>query len=396
MKWLLLGAKEYPFGAGSLEDPLPSGGYEKYAESLAQALAEAGNEVHIVTRRFKRPAVAAGQKWAQNDKTQSRIHVHTVLWLQGKLLRNPSFNTLATLKAAKLDYDIVLAQGVMGTLSALALKKINGKPVISMPAGVAFSQPQHGTAISGTLQALEKWAYRHADAVVFLSPEEKNAFHAKLGFLPERRAVIAPGVAMPEKNQEATKTQGKKQKSQGALEKRKSEKALQLLFVGRLVGVKGLDVLLHAMDHVPDSHLTVVGNGPEEEKLKDLAKKLGLGNVHFAGYHSDPSSFYKAADAFVLPSFSEGLPLSALEAASHGLALVVTDIGLPFVDEKTALVVPPKNPEALAKALRALQNGPLRHRLGSAARRFVEKQYNWPQAVGKLERLAASLKQKTR
>jgi len=366
MKWLLLGAKEYPFGAGSREDPLPSGGYEKYAEQLAEALADAGQDVHIVTRKFRKPAKEA--------PANTRIHVHRVPWISGKLLRNPTFNTATMLKAARLDFDVILAQGIFGTMAGMILKKIKNKPLISMPAGVAYSQPQHGTWVSGALRKLERHAYRHADAVVFLSDQEREQFHAKLGFLPSHSAVIAPGVIVPEK----------------PLSRNKNKK-LQLLFVGRLIAVKGLQFLLPAMKNL-DAQLTIVGNGPQEAELRAQAEELGLKNVTFAGYHADPSSFYRKSDAVVLPSLSEGLPLSALEAAANGLALIVTDIGLPFENGKVAVVVPPKDSNALNSVIAKLSGKPdLRRKLGQNARQFVSKNYSWKKTAHALQKLAATL-----
>ncbi len=387
MKWLFLGAKEYPFGAGAFDDPLPSGGYEKYAEQLADAFAHAGDEVHLVTRRFRKPAKAAAYN--------ARIHVHNVPWIPGKLMRNPTFNAAALLKAARLDFDIILAQGLFATMAGIALEKIKNRPLISMPAGIAYSQPQHGAWLSHGLKRLESETYRHADAVVFLSEQEREQFQTKLGFLPKHNTVIPPGVAIPKGNetQEGRKTKsGKTQKNKAeGPQNQKKKTPLQLLSVGRLIGVKGLQFLLPAMKDL-DAHLTIVGNGPQEAELKSLARRLGLKNVTFAGFHADPVPFYERADAFVLPSLSEGLPMAALEAAAHGLALVVTDIGLPFENKKTALVVPPSDTAGLASAINKLEKQPtLRQELGQNARTFVAKTYSWKKTATELDELAAKL-----
>lgn len=391
MKWLLLGAKEYPFGAGANDDPLPSGGYEKYAEQLAHALTETGQYVHLVTRQFKKPAKAAAHN--------ARIHVHHVPWISGKLLRNPSFNAAALLKAARLDFDVILAQGLFATMAGIALKKIKNRPLIALPAGIAYSQPQHGTLISDALRRLETEAYRHADAVVFLSEQERDQFKAKLGFLPRHNTVIPPGVAIPNgketpegKETKPTKFDKKQKNKAESSQNQKKKTPLQLLFVGRLIGVKGLQFLLPAMKNL-DAHLTIVGNGPQESELKSRARQLGLKNVTFAGFRADPTPFYRKADAFVLPSLSEGLPMAALEAAAHGLALVVTDIGLPFENKKTALVVPPSDTPALKKAITTLeQKSALRHTLGTNARAFVAKTYSWKETAKELDKLANKIR----
>ncbi len=365
--WLFLGAKEYPFGHGRAGDKLPSGGFEKYAEKLAHALAERGDKVHLVTRRFRH---------TKSPKPPKNVFVHRVPWISGTLLRNPSFNMMALKKAAGLDFDVVLTQGPMAAAAAHFLKMVKSKPVIAVPAGVAFGQPQYGAALNHALKTLERFAYRRADAVVFLSEAEKNQFQKKLGFLPARSTVIAPGVDVPKK---AMKTSGKKPR---------------LLFVGRLVAVKGADVLLHAMAHL-DNKLDIVGDGPEREKLEQLARTLLLKNVHFHGYR-DPEAFLKKAGVFVLPSVSEGLPMALLEAAANGLACVVTNIGLPFENGKEALVVPSKNPVALAEAVRKLNDARLRVRMGKNARAFVAKNHSWKKSAAGFDALAQALQAKTR
>ncbi len=409
MRWLLLGAKEYPFGASAKEDPVPSGGMEKYAQDLAEELALEGDDVHIITRKF-----------ATSHKPPKGVHVHHVTWMKGRLLRNPSFNFNSLFKAASLDFDVVLSQGVVATMAALVLRKIRGKPVIAVPAGIAHLQPQHGRALGKAIEKMERDAYSRADFVVFLSEQERRQFLNKMGFLPERHAVIPPGVKIESwkgenNHQEAEGKEGKikkvkggrSQKGDGAEEKKgkiknreagrskKTETSAlakpEILFVGRLNKVKGAEYLLHAMRHV-DATLRIVGNGPEEESLKALAGKLGLANVVFEGYYADPSGFYRRADVFVLPSLSEGLPLALLEASAHGLACVVTDIGLPVQNGKTALVVPAKDPAALAKALQTLvKNKGLRLKLGSNARKYALANYSWRKAARQLDALAMAL-----
>jgi L-malate glycosyltransferase len=357
--WLFLGAKEYPFGHGQAQDKNPSGGYEKFAEALSHELAKRGDSIHIVTRYFKN---------AKNTPPPKNVHVHRVAWLSGTLLRNPSFNIMALKKAASLDFDVILTQGPMAAAAAHFLKIFKKKPVIALPAGVASGQPQYNKPLNAAISTIEKFAYSRADCIVFLSEAEKIQFQAKLGFTPKNNTVIAPGVKIPKKTI------------------RKKTTTPRLLFVGRLVKVKGADYLLHAMTHLKN-RLDIVGNGPEETNLKTLAKKLELKNVHFHGYQN-PDSYYKKADVFVLPSISEGLPMALLEAAAHELACVITDIGLPFKNNQTALVVPAKNPVSLKKYIAALDNAILRRRLSQNARKYVQKNYSWKKTAEHFSKLA--------
>jgi glycosyltransferase involved in cell wall biosynthesis len=108
--------------------------------------------------------------------------------------------------------------------------------------------------------------------------------------------------------------------------------------------------------------------------------------------HEEVPLFMNACDAFVLPSLSEGLPIALLEAMAAKRACVVTDIGLPVHDGVDALVVPPKNVDALARALnKVLGDAALRKRLGENANARVKKEFSWTRAVDAYFKLAREL-----
>ncbi len=150
-----------------------------------------------------------------------------------------------------------------------------------------------------------------------------------------------------------------------------------ILFVGVLRYYKGLDYLLRAMPGVP-GRLLVAGEGPMGEPWRALARDLGLQErVAFLGHVSDEDmpALYGAADLFVLPASerSEAFGLVQMEAMHAGLPVVCTELGTgtTYVNRhgESGLVVPPRNAEALAKAIRILlRDEPLRRRLGEGAR----------------------------
>jgi rhamnosyl/mannosyltransferase len=150
-----------------------------------------------------------------------------------------------------------------------------------------------------------------------------------------------------------------------------------LLFVGRLVRYKGVDVLLRAMAGVRAS-LVILGDGPLRAPLEALARDLGVDDrVHFLGRVSDGERlvWYRRAAALVLPSVSrqEAFGMVQVEAMLTGRPVVSTALptGVPWVnrDGETGLVVPPGNVHALAAALvRLCEDAALRAQLGAAAR----------------------------
>lgn len=103
------------------------------------------------------------------------------------------------------------------------------------------------------------------------------------------------------------------------------------VFTGRLVPEKGIDVLLRAwpsvLQHVPNAHVVLVGAGEQRPQLEALARQQDIeSQVVFAGGSDDVAPFLRAADAFVLPSYAEGLPVALLEAMACGLPCIGTAI----------------------------------------------------------------------
>jgi len=146
-----------------------------------------------------------------------------------------------------------------------------------------------------------------------------------------------------------------------------------VLTVGRLVEQKNHGLAIRALARVPDAVLAIAGDGPLRPSLERVAAEEGVnGRVRFLGVRPDVRALMGDADAIVLSSRWEGLPLSALEALASGTPLVATDVrGLRelVTDGQDALLVP-EEPEALAAALgRVLDDSELAARLAEAGKR---------------------------
>lgn len=164
-----------------------------------------------------------------------------------------------------------------------------------------------------------------------------------------------------------------------------------VVFAGELEPVKQVDRLLHALalllPSVPDATLAVVGDGPKAQTLADLAAEHHLGDrVLLAGRrpHAEIATWLAAADLFVLPSATEGLPLVIPEALACGTPVVASRVGgIPecITEGETGLLVDPKAVAPLAEALRAaLGRDWDRMKIRAAAERF-----GWDAQVAKLE-----------
>ncbi|MBN1628323.1 MAG: glycosyltransferase, partial [Thermoleophilia bacterium] len=163
-----------------------------------------------------------------------------------------------------------------------------------------------------------------------------------------------------------------------------------VLFVGRLVYYKGVDVLVRAMADV-DADLVLIGGGPLEDELHELAAQSGIASrVTFIPPQDDDElcAWYHAADVFCLPSVarSEAFGLVQIEAHAAGTPVVSTDLptGVPYanLDGVTGLIVPPRDDSALAAALsRLLSDDDLRARLGAQAQARALVEFTIPRMV---------------
>lgn len=169
----------------------------------------------------------------------------------------------------------------------------------------------------------------------------------------------------------------------GAIRKRHGSPLL--LFVGRLRYYKGLQYLLEAMRDI-EARLLIVGKGPMEKEWLNLATGLGLAKrVTFMGEvpEEELPLYYHACDIFVLPASerSEAFGIVQLEAMASGKPVVCTELGTGTsyvnIDGQTGLVVPPRDPAALAGAIERLLSDPgLREEMGQRARERVEKEFS--------------------
>jgi len=165
----------------------------------------------------------------------------------------------------------------------------------------------------------------------------------------------------------------------------------RLLFVGRVVYQKGLDLLLEALGSVQSSpwQLTIVGDGSQRKLLMAQAEHLGISErIRFLGWLDSAQLLpeYQQANLFVFPSRHEGMPNAILEAMACGLPVIASKIAgneelvVPASETTcgTGILVPPEDVDALRVALQTvLKDANLRMVMGGAARQRVEQAYTW-------------------
>jgi glycosyltransferase involved in cell wall biosynthesis len=166
-----------------------------------------------------------------------------------------------------------------------------------------------------------------------------------------------------------------------------------LLYIGRFVHNNGIQDLLAALPLILDSHsdaeVHLVGSGPLEEDVQKSIQSSGLsGSVTTYDYVDDISEMYDLASVFCRPSYSEGLPLTMLEAMASGVPPVVTGIsGVPEVvtDHETGVLLEPGNPDEVAQAVIELfDDTDLRKRLSKNARKYMTENLTWEQRTERI------------
>ncbi|MEJ7861511.1 MAG: glycosyltransferase family 4 protein [Pyrinomonadaceae bacterium] len=155
-----------------------------------------------------------------------------------------------------------------------------------------------------------------------------------------------------------------------------------ILMVSRLRKIKGHEVLINAVKIFEskspyDIHVVIVGEGEEGKSLRNKAVSNEHTKFHFVGHKEDVAPWFKMADVVAMPSFSEAMPLSAVETISAGKVLIASDVGgIPEIIEngKSGILVPPGDAESLADALLQILNSPnLAKRIGeNAENRFFK------------------------
>jgi len=162
-------------------------------------------------------------------------------------------------------------------------------------------------------------------------------------------------------------------------------KKITVGMVSRLAPGKGADFLLRAaqmlLKEYPDVVFAFIGEGPERGRLMQLAQALKIATSYvFAGQRHDMPEVYASLDVVVLPSFSEGMPMSILEAMAAGKPVVASPVGaIPAVvqADRTGLLVEPGNVTGLYEAIKKLLDAPeLRRNFGEAGRALINRNYS--------------------
>ena len=358
-----------------------SGGLESYTYNISKRMVKKGFDVTILC--------------STRDKIDENENLDGIKVIRQKpnfILSNTPirFNLFFTMSklVKENDFDLINAHTpvpLYADVAAMVSKRHKIPFILTYHAGSLMKDRIVIDAVAKIYQrSIEKFTLAQADKIITVSEFVKNNYIKEY---KEKVCIISPGVDID------------KFKPLNKIEKKPNN----ILFVAQLVKGhkwKGLDYLLESVNlikkDIESIKLTVVGSGNYIDHYKDRVNELRIkDNVIFKGRVSDEELVkeYQRANILILPTYTdaESFGMVLIEANACGISVIGTRTGgIQYVikDGETGLLVPPKNPEALADAVIELLNDEdLAKKMGENGRRLVEKRYTWKRAAEMTEKV---------
>jgi glycosyltransferase involved in cell wall biosynthesis len=360
-----------------------AGGLERQVEVISEALYKAGYDVQITTPWLNR----------------SRPLKETIRGVPVTRITYPAIRGLGTLIlmlkfALKLirernHYNAIHVHMAKNLASVVGMVKpfLKATTVAKISGAWEFNGGVLDPALrSNVFYRVMGYFIRRVDYIQTISSYTKRRLE-QAGFGPEQILMIPNGVDI---SRFPIRTCPTNEPATG--------RELRILFAGRLVRVKALDVLLKAWCSVlhacPEKKLSLLfaGEGPLQYELRQQAERLDISDsVQFLGLVQDMPALFAQADIYVQPSLQEGLPNSVIEAMASGLPIVATKVSgnEDLVNHNSnGILVEPGNAYRLAEALLELINDyEKRVQMGKLSRRIIEEHYQLPMVIEKLVRV---------
>jgi glycosyltransferase involved in cell wall biosynthesis len=373
------------------------GGPSKMCLEMAQALADLGHKVDIFTTDQDgvdaRVDVPLGVPIARGRVNVYYFHANSL-----KLWPNASFSLARALKKRVSDYDVVhshslyLYHGL--TVSRLCRKM--GIPYIIRPCGALDPVVRRHHPLRKAIfeRLFERRNFEHAAAIHYTAQAEMDD---AARVIPNHKGVVVPlGLNLAEYEPPAEPNL-----IYDAFPVLRNKRLI--LFLGRLVAKKGLDVAIPAFGKTaaefPDAHLVIAG--PDSDgfgaNIRRWVSECGLGDrVLFTGMLEGQFKLaaFHAAEFFILPSYGENFGVAVVEAMACGLPVVVSKYLAIWreLERGGAALVTDTNPVEFAAAMRTLlANDAKRRTMGTKAKALAKALYSWPTVILDLEKLYWSL-----
>lgn len=362
MRIAMVGHKHY----GSRE-----GGVEVVVTELARRMAALGHEVTCYDRMGK--DTLTGVETNGEPRTVDGVRVVPVRTIDAKGMAALSSSFFAT-KAAIKDKPDVIHYHAEGPCVPLTLAKRAGIRTVATIHGLDWQRAKWGKLASTYIKLGEKTAATKADDLIVLSKSNRDYFKETYG----REATLIPNGIEPKECVPADYITIQWNLQTGEY----------LLFLGRIVPEKCVDLLVEAFKSIDtDKKLVIAGGGSDTSAYEQQVRANAAGDsrIVFTGFVSGQpmEELFSNAYAFVLPSDVEGMPMGLLEAMAYGSACVTSDIPeCADVLAETGITFQRGDEKALREALQQLISDPsCASELGNQARAHVIAAYDWDSVV---------------
>jgi len=335
------------------------GGISSHTYLLSKQLQRRGDEVYILT--YPHPYV----------KDIKGIKVETAPTSNIKGFRGLLFSMTATLKLMKMvrQYDInlihahfIIPPGLIGVMVGSIFRKKTALTVHGSDLLIQAKNP--------LLRPIIKFVLKRTDYILVVTKALKDNV-LNLGISADKIYLTSNAVDTRKFNPENLELPPDI--------KLNSDKPT-ILFVGNLVAQKGIKYLLKAKKLMnTDAKLLIIGDGPLRGAMEDIVKKEAINDVIFTGARRDVENIMPSTQVLILPSVSEGFPITILEALSSGLPVVATRVGgvSEVLNQNVGIIVEPSDPIGLAEAVDTIiKNNELRNSMKVAARERALKYSN--------------------
>ncbi len=368
------------------------GGAEVYAALLANMHAETGQDSHVIVRAAPGPI---------SSRFSDKVSVRYLHWTRASIRRRPFAFFGSLVKGFRLLNNAISRDGIQVLHTHLPDENLWGlvmsltrkcRVVITIHNNKFFNDAD-GTRLGRVVvRAAYRMMLRHCAAVVACSDEVKQSYVENLNISPmdaKKIHVVNNGVPLPDPIQEEAKAAIRHQYRIGLDE-------IWVVAAGRLTEAKDFSTLLKAIGLLRERGLplrvTIGGEGELRDHLEREVRDLGIEDqVDLPGNLNDLQGIMQAADMLAMPSLWEGLPLTLLEAMACELPIVGTRIkGLEDVVKQgeQGLLVPVRDPHALANALEQMAEDPeTRRAMGVSARIVVEDRFSFQRVYDQLSEI---------
>lgn len=365
-----------------------AGGLSSYLTALKAGLEKRGHRVDIIhPDRFDRDELRKMHRRAKDEAERflrdryGRVNEHIVSNLQNML----AYEALVSERNLE-KYDVFHAQDRYTANVLGRLNQSHGKPMFFTPHGfmthkrIRLNVIQQGSDEEAYFSQIDRRAVEVADKVIMLS-ETFRPVLTKLGADASKLETIYTGIDFEPGS------------------KKPKDNRLVISCVSRLTPRKGHTVLLEALHLIRDDlehvRVNIVGDGEMRGELERLSEKLRLRMVSFLGHRDDVANILSRSHIYVLPTTSDTLPISVIEAMFAGKAIVSTRCGgIPELlqHQKTGLLAEPGNVKDLAACLLQLvRDRRLVKQLGRSAQDFARTRLTVEKMAAEVERVYRSV-----